>query len=70
VRAYVRRSRDTIDENKRSLDLVTSSLEFDPSPAESLAFIREEYLELVPDNSATNEEPRSGDSYFGMFGWT
>lgn len=62
VRAYVRRWRDIIDENKRRLDFVTSSLEFDPSLAEGLAFIREEYSELIPDNLAADEEPRGGDS--------
>lgn len=50
VRAYVRRWRNIIDENKRRLDFVTSSLEFDPSLAEGLAFIREEYAELIPED--------------------
>jgi hypothetical protein len=50
VRAYVRRWRDIIDENKRRLDFVTRSLEFDPSLAEGLAFIREEYAEMIPDD--------------------
>ncbi|TFB66935.1 histidine kinase [Cryobacterium sp. Hz7] len=49
IRAYVRRWRDIIDENKRRLEFVTSSLEFDPSLAEGLAFIREEYAEMLPD---------------------
>jgi transposase len=50
IRAYVRRWRDIIDENKRRLEFVTSSLEFDPSLAEGLAFIREEYAEMLPDS--------------------
>jgi hypothetical protein len=50
IRAYVRRWRDVIDENKRRLEFVTSSLEFDPSLAEGLAFIREEYAEMLPDS--------------------
>ncbi|MBG6240255.1 hypothetical protein IWX78_003252 [Mycetocola sp. CAN_C7] len=48
IRAYVRRWRDIIDENKRRLEFVTSSLEFDPSLAEGLAFIREEYADSCP----------------------
>lgn len=51
VRAYVRRWRDLIDENRRRLEFVTSSLEFDPSLAEGLAFIREEYAEMLPDGA-------------------
>jgi hypothetical protein len=50
VRAYVRRWRDIIEENKRRLEFVTSSLQFDPSLAEGLAFIREEYAEMLPDD--------------------
>ncbi|WP_258132370.1 hypothetical protein [Microbacterium sp. MYb62] len=51
VRAYVRRWRDLIDENRRRLEFVTSALEFDPSLAEGLAFIREEYAEMLPDGA-------------------
>ncbi|WP_022891596.1 ATP-binding protein [Agromyces subbeticus] len=60
VRAYVRRWRDIIDENKRRLDFVSSSLEFDPSLAEGLAFIRNEYAEMLPDDVGTTEAS-SGD---------
>lgn len=56
VQAYVRRWRDVIDENKRRLDFVTSSLEFDPSLAEGLAFIREEYAEMTPQDLASDGE--------------
>ena len=55
VRAYVRRWRDLIDENKRRLDFVTESLEFDPSLAEGLDFIRAEYAEMLPDDVASPE---------------
>lgn len=55
ARAYVRRWRDIIDENKRRLEFVTHSLEFDPSLAEGLAFIREEYSEMLPDEIADVE---------------
>lgn len=48
VRAYVRRWRDVIDENKRRLDFMTSALEHDPSIAEGLDYVRNEYRELLP----------------------
>lgn len=56
VRAYVRRWRDIIDENRRRLDFVTRSLEFDPSLAEGMAFIREEYAEMIPEGLGTDDE--------------
>lgn len=34
---------------------MTSSREFDPSLAEGLAFIREEYAEMIPDVLAPDE---------------
>ncbi|OUD97219.1 DNA mismatch repair protein [Clavibacter michiganensis subsp. michiganensis] len=61
VRAYVRRWSDIIAENKRRLDFVTSSLEFDPSIAEGLAFIREEYAEMIPEGMASEEQASDGD---------
>lgn len=48
VRTYVRRWRDIIDENRRRLEFVTSSLEHDPSLPEGLAFLREQYSDLLP----------------------
>lgn len=48
VRTYVRRWRDIIDENKRRLEFVTSALEHDPSLPEGLAFLREQYSDLLP----------------------
>jgi hypothetical protein len=48
IRAYVRRWRDIIDENKRRLEFVSSALEHDPSLPEGLAFLREQYGELIP----------------------
>ncbi|MGW8433272.1 ATP-binding protein [Curtobacterium citreum] len=59
VRAYVRRWSDIIAENKRRLDFVTSSLEFDPSLAEGLAFIREEYAEMIPEDLTADERDDS-----------
>jgi len=57
VRAYARRWRDIIDENKRRLEFVTSSLEFDPSLVEGLAFIRAEYAEMLPDDVGPTSQP-------------
>jgi hypothetical protein len=48
VRAYLRRWRDIIDENRRRLDFVTSALEHDPSITEGLQYVRQEYRELLP----------------------
>ncbi|MGX1703150.1 ATP-binding protein [Microbacterium sp. NPDC055357] len=56
VRAYVRRWRDIIDENKRRLDFVTRSLEIDPSLAEGLAFIKDEYAEMLPEDLEDSDE--------------
>lgn len=61
ARAYVRRWSDIIAENKRRLDFVASSLEFDPSLAEGLAFIREEYAEMIPEGLASEEPTSDGD---------
>jgi hypothetical protein len=48
VRAFVRRWRDVIDENKRRLDFVTTALEHDPSVSAGLDFVRQEYKDLLP----------------------
>jgi hypothetical protein len=48
VRAYVRRWRDVIDENKRRLEFMTSALEHDPSITEGLEYVRQEYQNLLP----------------------
>lgn len=48
VRAYVRRWRDIIDENKRRLEFMTSALEHNPSVAEGLEYVRQEYQDLLP----------------------
>lgn len=49
VRAYVRRWRDVIDENKRRLDFMTNALEHDPSITEGLQYVRTEYEDLLPE---------------------
>lgn len=48
VRAFVRRWRDVIDENKRRLEFVTAALEHDPSISEGLDYVRHEYKDLLP----------------------
>jgi hypothetical protein len=48
VRGFVRRWRDVLDENRRRLEFITSALEHDPSLSEGLAFLREQYSELLP----------------------
>lgn len=49
VRAYVRRWRDVIDENKRRLEFMTNALEHDPSITEGLQYARTEYEHLLPE---------------------
>ncbi|WP_420098148.1 ATP-binding protein [Corynebacterium sp.] len=49
VRAYVRRWRDVIDENKRRLEFMTNALETDPSITEGLQYARTEYEHLLPE---------------------
>jgi hypothetical protein len=56
VRAYVRRWRDVIDENRRRLDFMTSTLEHDPSIAEGLEHVRQEYRDLLPESLLENED--------------
>jgi len=48
VRAYVRRWRDVIDENRGRLAFVTRNLEHDPTLEEGLGHIRAQYAELLP----------------------
>ena len=48
VRAFVRRWRDVIDENRRRLEFVTSALEHDPSIAEGMEYVQHEYRDLLP----------------------
>lgn len=52
VTAYIRRWRDVIDENRRRLDYVPSTLEHDPSVAEGLGYIRGRYGDLLPPSLA------------------
>lgn len=56
VRAFVRRWRDVIDENKRRLDFVTAALEHDPSIAEGMEYVRQEYRDLLPFTLAQQPE--------------
>lgn len=50
VRAHVRRWRDVIDENKRRLEFMTNALEHDPSIADGLQYVRDEYSDLLPED--------------------
>lgn len=56
VRAFVRRWRDVIDENRRRLEFVTDHLETDPSISEGLAFVREQYADILPRPKAVENE--------------
>lgn len=58
VQAFVRTWRDIIDENRRRLAFFTDAMESDPSVAESMIFLRDQYAKLLPDadGSATPEE--------------
>ena len=57
VRAYVRRWRDVIDENKRRLEFMTSALEHDPSITEGLEHVREKYRDLLPASLLPQSDP-------------
>jgi len=57
VRAYVRRWRDVINENKERLEFMTTVLEHDPSIAEGLAYVRQEYRDLMPESLRTEVAP-------------
>lgn len=48
VRAYVRRWRNVLDENRRRLAFMTTNLEHDPTLEEGLGHIREHYRDLLP----------------------
>jgi hypothetical protein len=52
VTAYVRRWRDIIDENRRRLDYLTSTLQHDPSLSEGLGYIRAKHADLLPSSLA------------------
>ena len=59
VRAYVRRWRDVIDENKRRLEFMTNVLEHDPSITEGLQYVRSEYEDLLPEELRADVETAS-----------
>ncbi|SDS38817.1 Histidine kinase-, DNA gyrase B-, and HSP90-like ATPase [Brevibacterium sandarakinum] len=63
VRAYVRRWREVIDENKRRLEFMTHALEHDPSITEGLQYVRDEYSDLLPEelrvSGQEEDEPSS-----------
>lgn len=49
VKAFVRKWRDVLDENKRRLEFMRSALEHDPSLQEGLGSVRERYAAFLPD---------------------
>jgi hypothetical protein len=57
VTAYVRRWRDIIDENRRRLDYVTSTLQHDPTLSEGLGYVRAKYADLLPPVLAGFADP-------------
>mgnify|MGYP000854325969 CR=1 FL=1 len=59
VRAYVRRWRDVIDENKRRLEFMTNVLEHDPSITEGLQYVRSQYEDLLPEELRADVETAS-----------
>lgn len=61
VRAFVRRWRDVLDENKQRLTFMTSSMEHDPSISEGLAHIHEHYAGFLPADLRSDESKR-GDA--------
>jgi hypothetical protein len=61
VRGYLRKWRNLIDENRRRLDFVSSVLKHDPSLAEGLQFVRQEYRDLLPDSLLGSEADTAMD---------
>lgn len=57
VRAFVRRWRNVLDENKTRLAFMTRNLEHDPSLEEGLGHIREQYAELLPSDLQDRSTP-------------
>lgn len=57
MRVFVRRWSDVIEENKRRLEFVTSTLEHDPTISEGLDYVRAEYGDLVPLSLQNIPEP-------------
>jgi hypothetical protein len=59
VTAYVRSWRDMIDENRRRLAFFADAMEHDPSVAESIAFLREQYATLLPERPAGSSDDKT-----------
>lgn len=57
VRAFVRRWRDIIDENRSRLTMLTNSLEHNPSLEDGLEHIRRQYAEFLPNNQQQESDP-------------
>lgn len=50
VRAFVRRWRDVLDENRRRLDYMSQILEQNPTIVESLEYVHSKYADLLPSD--------------------
>lgn len=55
VQAFVRTWRGVIDENRRRLAFFTDAMESDPSVAESMNFVRDQYSTLLPEGNDDGE---------------
>lgn len=65
VTAFVRRWRDVLDENKRRLDFLTRVLQHNPSTAEGLGWVRENYADVLPENIKAGGEASESQSEEG-----
>ncbi len=66
VTAFVRRWRDVLDENKRRLDFLTRVLQHDPSTAEGLGWVRENYADVLPEDIKAEGEACQPQSEEGI----
>lgn len=62
VRAFVRRWRDMLDENKQRLAFMTDSMEHDPSISDGLAHVREQYAAFLPTDMNADQRSVLEDS--------
>lgn len=61
VQAFLRSWRDIIDENRRRLAFFTDAMESDPSVAESMSFLHDQYAKLLPEFDTVLEEDEDGE---------
>ena len=60
VQAFVRSWCGIIDENRRRLAFFTDAMESDPSVAESMSFLRDQYTKLLPEADAASPAIEEG----------